>query len=204
MLEVELIAEYLLENSYVSSERDAYEFIPHMSDYWLGSLLESSEIQDLCERQGFRAKKDPNTGKLSKVPHEKTPLYIPMKSGKVKKTPEGKWKIEKNDYMEVHPSARLGRGKVYKNPDSRRAVPNYQALLTTDKRNYNHPQGGAEYPGTNKGVPAGYARGVKKRRGAPISQPETPVSRIKRELAAKRAPKRVSRTGKRLQPWDAS
>ena len=198
MLEVELIAEYLLENSYVSSERDAYEFIPHMSDYWLGSLLESSELQDLCERQGYRAVKDPHTGELKKVEHKKTSLYDKIKSGKVTKTPEGKLEVKHRVDTVVNPLAAIGRGKRYKNPDPRKTIPNYQALLTTDKRSYNHPHGGAEVPGTNIGVPAGTSRGKKRKPGAPIRQPESPVAKYKRVKEGEKAAaeiRNVLRTG---------
>ena len=187
MLEVELIADYLIENSYVSSERDAYEFIPHMSDYWLGSLLESSELQDLYEKRRWKAVKDEETGKLKKVKQQKDPLFV-KGPGRVVKSPEGKLSVSHR--MDVNPRAWGKRIKYGKNPDPRKPVMDYQKYRTTNPRNPNHPHGSQEFPGENKGgAPAGESRGKKKERGAQIPQPQSPVARFVEKRAAAQAKK---------------
>ena len=40
---------------------------------------------------------------------EKTPMYLGLVSKKAKKTPEGKWEIEKTEYKRPNPDAVLGR-----------------------------------------------------------------------------------------------
>jgi hypothetical protein len=172
MLEVELIADYLIENSYVSSERDAYEFIPHMSDYWLGSLLESSELQDLYERRKYKAVEDEKTGKLKKVIQKKDPLFVPGK-GRVVKSPEGKLSVIRG--KNVNPRAWWNRAKFGKNPDPRKPVLGYRQHLTTDIKNPNHPHGSQEFPGENKGgAPAGVSRGIRKNRQAKQAEKVSP------------------------------
>ena len=81
MLEVELIAEYLLENSYVSSERDAYEFIPHMSDEWLSLVIEEvlNEETSLFNLITEMRREDKERGKKSHG------LYIPSDKKRVLK-----------------------------------------------------------------------------------------------------------------------
>jgi hypothetical protein len=67
--------------------------------------------------------------------------------------------------------------------DPEKAHPKYRDYLI-DKSLRRHPHGGAE-----TGVPAGYARGVKKQRGVPLRQPETFVAKLKQAKADAEAKK---------------
>ena len=174
MLEVDLIAEYLLENSYVSSERDAYNLIPHMSDNWLGSLLESSDIQDLYERSEFKARKI--GGVWTRIKREDTPLEIevPAKTlhGKgiksIDKDPEtGNWnKPAVRMVRRPNPIVGFARASQGQNmsPDS----PVSAAIRKKMTRRERHAQGGG------KGQDRGYARGIRKNRNVTQYEKQVP------------------------------
>jgi hypothetical protein len=177
MLEVELIAEYLLENSYVSSERDAYEFIPYMSDEWLSSILEECLVEEssLFNLIMEMRKQDKVAGK------EKTPLRIPSDKKRVKKTPEGGLQVTRDKDV-LNPYAALGRAKQGMPMDPESRVKNHRAYLVDPKSQIRHRHGGSE-----PGVEAGSARGVKKKRGAKYRERGfTPVELIKQRLEAKK------------------
>jgi hypothetical protein len=178
MLEVELVAEYLLENSYVSSERDAYEFIPHMSDEWLSLVIEEvlNEETSLFNLITEMRREDKERGKK---PHG---LYIKSDKKRVLKTPEGKLQVVRDKDV-LNPYAALGRGKQGMRPNPKQGNPEtYRKHITDPTTQRRHPQGGGE-----AGVDAGYARGVKKVKGAKYRNTSyTPVELIKQRLAANR------------------
>lgn len=181
MLEVELIAEYLIENSYVSSERDAYEFIPHMSDGWLSLVLEevlNEETYSLYDVISEMRKEDKVKGK------KKTPSHIEFEGkSKMEKTPEGRWVKKTPIHRISNPDMLPGRYRQGMPQDPEKAHPKYRDYLI-DKSLRRQPHGGAE-----TGVPAGYARGVKKQRGVPLRQPETFVAKLKQAKADAEAKK---------------
>ena len=173
MLEVELLAEYLVENTYASSSLEAYNLIPCMSDTWMSLVLEELEDLILEMRKEDRVKGTP-----------KTPMYsgsITLK-GRVEKykTPEG------DISTRVIPAAQrkvpnwkalLGRNKQGMPSEPGRKVPsNFRAYLLDPHNQKRHSQGGGE-----PGVPQGSQRGVKKKRGAnpPVDPKTTPVGRFK-------------------------
>jgi hypothetical protein len=181
MLEVELIADYLIENSYVSSEKDAYEFIPHMSDGWLSLVLEevlNEETYSLYDVISEMRKEDKVKGK------KKTPSHIEVEGkSKMEKTPEGKWVKKTPIHRAPNPEMLPGRYKQGMPQDPEKAHPNYRAYLT-DKNLRRQPHGSKQ-----TGVPEGVLRGKKKQRGVPLRQPETFVAKLKRERAEKETKK---------------
>jgi hypothetical protein len=192
MLEVDLIAEYLLENSYVSSERDAYNLIPHMSDGWLGLVIEevlNEEAFSSYDVISEMRKQDKVAGK------KKTPLRIPSDKKRVVKTPEGGLQVIR--YPDVlNPDAALGRTKQGMPMDPKQRVKNHRAYLVNPKGQIRHPQGGSE-----PGVEAGYLRGVKKEKGAKYPNRDfTPVDLIKQRLEAKR--RRKAERGRFNRNWN--
>jgi len=171
MLEVELIANYLIENSYVSSERAAYEFIPHMSDKWLTMVLEellSEESFTLYDVISEMRKEDKVKGKT------KTPSHVKIEGmSKLVKTPEGKWAKNTPIHQAPNPDMLPGRYKQGMPMDPKKAVANYQDYVMDRHLRRRHAHGGGEL-----GVPEGRLRGKKKERGAPIPQPQSPVSKF--------------------------
>jgi hypothetical protein len=179
MLEVELIANYLIENSYVSSERDAYEFIPCMSDEWLSLVLEevlNEETFTLYDVISEMRKEDKVKGK------QPTPMHIEVKGkSKMVKTPEGGWVKNTPTHRAVNPATVPGRDAQGMPFDPEKAHPKFRDYLI-DRKLRRHPHGNKQI-----GVPEGELRGKKKERGAPISQPESPVAKYKRLKAIKKA-----------------
>lgn len=181
MLEVELIADYLVENSYVSSERDAYEFIPHMSDEWLSLVLEevlNEETFSLYDVISEMRKEDKVKGK------PKTPMHLTVKGkSKMVKTPEGDWVKNTPTHRAVNPDTVPGRYAQGMPFDPEKAHPKAQDYLR-DKKLRRQAHGNAQV-----GVPAGELRGKKKERGAPIPQPKSPVAKFIEKKAADKARK---------------
>lgn len=189
MLEVELIADYLIENSYVSSERDAYEFIPHMSDYWLSLVLEevlNEETYSLYDVISEMRKEDKVKGK------NKTPLNVMVPSetnakgeaiSRMERNSEGKLVKVTPKHKVMNPDIIPARYKQAMPTSTENRHPNYGAYVL-DKSLRRHPHGGGE-----TGVPEGRLRGKKKERGAQIPQPQSPVARFVEKRAAEKAKK---------------
>lgn len=189
MIEVELIADYLIENSYVSSERDAYEFIPCMSDEWLSLVLEevlNEETFSLYDVISEMRKEDKVKGK------QKTPMHIEVKGkSKMVKTPEGGWVKNTPTHRAVNPATVPGRYAQGMPLDPEKAHPNAWAYLL-DKKLRRHPHGNAQV-----GVPVGKSRGKKKERGAPIPQPKSSVAKFIEKRAAETARKAAGEAPRR-------
>jgi hypothetical protein len=177
MLEVELLADYLVENSYASTTLGAYNLIPCMSDNWMSLVLE--ELEDLILEM---RKEDKVKGK-TKTPLHKGSITIPGRVEKYRETPEGKigMRVVPATQRKVqNPDAISGRRRqgMPAVPDTTKSgwVKNYNRFLIDRGREVRHPHGGGEW-----GVKPGSKRGVKKDRGAkPKVDPKTtPVGRFK-------------------------
>lgn len=170
MLEVQLIADYLVENVYASTDQDAYNLIACMSDRWISSILEEVLLE--------MRKEDKVKGKT------KTPMYTgKSRRGRVVRdeSPSGdlSWKVLKSTHKTPNITAVLGRRRQGMSPEPGASVP--RRLFPSEVR---HPHGGGE-PGT----PQGSRRGVKHVKGVKIQPRETPVSRIKSKLDSRESAK---------------
>lgn len=177
MLEVDLIADYLVENLYASNIIDAYRLIPCISDEWMDIIIE--EVESLIVEM---RKEDKVKGKT------KTPLYLGSKSNtrveKVRKSDDDYgWKVTKATTKTPNIAATIGRAKqgmpLLPSKDTGFSSVNRRAYSQSPRYEVRHPHGGGE-----PGVTAGEARGVKKRRGVrtKISPSKTSVGQIKNRL----------------------
>lgn len=192
MLEVELIVDYLVENSYASTTTNAYNLISCMSDRWISSILEEvlTEEPSLYNLISEMRKEDKVRGA------KKTPLYVGTKivPGKVeqyRETPDGKLitrvtpasvkKVPNRDVMLAR--FKQGMPNIPKKDDPNNMIRDISQYYTMPGQT-RHPHGGAE-PG---GVPKGRLRGVKKQKGVKrqVNHENTPVGqfKIKRQIAA--------------------
>ena len=93
---------------------------------------------------------------------QKTPMYLSKTSGSVKKTPEGKWEIEKTEYKRPNPDAVIGRRR-----QGMTAAPEHSphpGWGSEREQLRRHPQGGGG-SGAKDGKP-GELRGKKRVPGA--------------------------------------
>jgi len=170
MLEAQLIADYLVENVYASTEQDAYSLITCMSNEWMSSILEEVLLE--------MRKEDKVKGAT------KTPMYTGEKGrGRVVRdeSPSGdlSWKVLKSTHKTPNITAVLGRRRQGMSPEPGASVP--RRLFPSEVR---HPHGGGEL-----GTPQGSRRGIKREKGVKIQPRETSVSRIKSKLQARESAK---------------
>ena len=125
---------------------------------------------------------------------EKTPMYLGLVSKKAKKTPEGKWEIEKTEYKRPNPDAVIGRRR-----QGMTAAPEHSphpGWGSEREQLRRQPQGGGG-SGAKDGKP-GEGRGVKRtqtiqqRRERPNWDPKvdsrTPAEKV-RDNRLKKAPR---------------
>ena len=97
---------------------------------------------------------------------EKTPMYLSLVSKKAKKTPEGKWEIEKTEYKRPNPDAVIGRRRQGMTAAPEHAPhPGWGSEREQLRR---HSQGGGG-SGAKDGKP-GELRGKKKVPGAKVER----------------------------------
>ena len=125
---------------------------------------------------------------------QKTPMYLSKTSGSVKKTPEGKWKLEKIQHERPNPDAVIGRRRQGMTPTPGDAPHPGWGSEREQLRRHEHGGGGS---GAKDGKP-GEGRGVRRtqtiqqRRGRPNWDPtvdsRTPAEKV-RDNKIKKAPR---------------
>lgn len=147
MKELNILADYLIENRYVSTYDDAVEMIPSMREEWIISILdEYLEENYLFNYIMEMRKEDKVKGK------GKTPLWVSQRGGKAVRAPEGsknKWEIHRHTGKVINPEAMIGRMKQGKSAS--------QSYDTT---------GSTSGYGPHLHGKGGRLRGVKKERGS--------------------------------------
>jgi hypothetical protein len=170
MLEVDLIAEYLVENSYASTSPDAYKLIQCMSDSFLFSIVENIESDILTEMRR-EDKERVKRGELrvptwTAKPKKRTEIQTipPSHSG----TGFRKHVIQKSEVPDFNTSDNLfiagerlkqGMSPIPPESSNRTWSPDPSHLSSGIRHtNVRHAHGGGE-----PGVPAGRRRGISRR-----------------------------------------
>jgi hypothetical protein len=183
MLEVELLADYLVENSYASTTTGAYNLIPCMSDNWMSLVLE--ELEDLILEM---RKEDKVKGKT------RTPMYVgtQIRRGRVEKyrdTPDGEIRqrvIPASTKKVPDLTAVLGRRRQGMPAEPNQRLPKNYREYSRDPLATRHPHGGGE-----EGVPQGSKRGVKQVKGQKVKPHQTSVEKIKQKLRGREEAKQA-------------
>ena len=125
---------------------------------------------------------------------QKTPMYLSKTSGSVKKTPEGKWKLEKIQHERPNPDAVMGRRRQGMTPTP--GDTQYPGWGSEREQLRRHSQGGGgsgarnNKPGEGRGVKR--TQTIQQRRERPNWEPtvdsRTPAEKV-RDKRLKAAPR---------------